>query len=240
MIASACVGGLATAAAVVLDGPFQVVDGVQEHVLAARRRRRRCRAAPPGRAAASAGAGAAASAAATCGALQDRVAAGGGGDHDVGFGQMPVQFRQRQRHAAVARGQFLRVGQGAVGDQQPLARCACTRWRAASSMVSPAPISSTVESLEAGEGLLRQPHRGGGDRHRVGADAGVGARALGGGEGLLEQAVERPPSVPASRAVAQASFTWPRICGSPSTSESSPVATRNRWRTASASRWRYR
>ena len=45
------------------------------------------------------------------------------------------------------------------------------------------------------------------------------------------------PSVPAARARAQASFTWPRICGSPSTSESSPVATRNRWRTASASSW---
>ena len=57
-------------------------------------------------------------------------------------------------------------------------------------MVSPAPISSTVESLEAGERVLRQPHRGGRNRDRIGADAGVRAGALGGGEGLLEQAVE--------------------------------------------------
>jgi hypothetical protein len=30
-----------------------------------------------------------------------------------------------------------------------------------------------------------------------------------------------------------ASFTWPRICGSPTTSESRLAATRKRWRTAS-------
>ena len=44
--------------------------------------------------------------------------------------------------------------------------------------------------FEPREGFLRQPHRGGGHRHRIGADAGIGARALGGGEGVLEQAVE--------------------------------------------------
>ena len=34
------------------------------------------------------------------------------------------------------------------------------------------------------------------------------------------------PSVPASSAARAASFIWPRICGSPSTIESSPEATR--------------
>ena len=87
--------------------------------------------------------------------------------------------------------------------------------------------------LQPRERFLRQAHRGGGDRYRVGTDAGVGARPLGGGEGLLEQPVEPVAERAGSRAVAQASFTWPRICGSPSTSESSPVATRNRCRTAS-------
>jgi hypothetical protein len=40
------------------------------------------------------------------------------------------------------------------------------------------------------------------------------------------------PSVPAACASRTASFIWPRICGSPSTIESSPEATRNAWRTA--------
>ncbi len=40
------------------------------------------------------------------------------------------------------------------------------------------------------------------------------------------------PSVPAACASRTASFIWPRICGSPSTIESRPEATRNAWRTA--------
>ena len=40
------------------------------------------------------------------------------------------------------------------------------------------------------EGFLREPHGRRGDGHRVGADARVGARALGGGEGVLEQPVQ--------------------------------------------------
>ena len=40
------------------------------------------------------------------------------------------------------------------------------------------------------------------------------------------------PSVPASSASRTASFIWPRICGSPITIESSPLATRNAWLTA--------
>jgi hypothetical protein len=40
------------------------------------------------------------------------------------------------------------------------------------------------------------------------------------------------PSVPADCATRTASFSWPRICGSPSTIESRPAATRKAWRTA--------
>ena len=54
------------------------------------------------------------------------------------------------------------------------------------------------------------------------------------------QASGRQEPIKLLRARLQASFTWPRICGSPSTSESSPAATRNRWRAASPSWWRYR
>ena len=41
------------------------------------------------------------------------------------------------------------------------------------------------------------------------------------------------PSVPAWSASRTACFIWPRICGSPSTIESRPDATRNTWRAAS-------
>lgn len=40
------------------------------------------------------------------------------------------------------------------------------------------------------------------------------------------------PRVPAASASRTACFSWPRICGSPSTMESRPEATRNAWRTA--------
>ena len=40
------------------------------------------------------------------------------------------------------------------------------------------------------------------------------------------------PSVPALPASRTASFSWPRICGSPRTIESRPLATRNAWRAA--------
>ena len=42
-----------------------------------------------------------------------------------------------------------------------------------------------------GERFLRQAHRSRGHRDRVGADPGIGTRALGGGEGVLKQAIQR-------------------------------------------------
>jgi hypothetical protein len=53
---------------------------------------------------------------------------------------------------------------------------------------------------------------------------------------LCKQVFQLPATVPAARATAKASFTWPRICGSPTTIESRLAATRKRWRTASWSR----
>jgi hypothetical protein len=44
------------------------------------------------------------------------------------------------------------------------------------------------------------------------------------------------PRAPASSAARTASFIWPRICASPSTMLSSPLATRKAWRAASPSR----
>ena len=45
------------------------------------------------------------------------------------------------------------------------------------------------------------------------------------------------PSVPASRAIWNASFTWFRIWMSPMTIESTPAATLNRWFSTAPSRW---
>jgi len=43
------------------------------------------------------------------------------------------------------------------------------------------------------------------------------------------------PIMPSTRAASQASPTWPRISPSPSTAESSPAATLNRWAAAASS-----
>ena len=50
----------------------------------------------------------------------------------------------------------------------------------------------------------------------------------------LRSAVSTDPRLPAFSAAAYASFTWPRICGSPITIESRLAATRNAWRTAAS------
>ena len=52
-------------------------------------------------------------------------------------------------------------------------------------------------------------------------------------KGALEQLGEVVPRRLASSAARTASFIWPRICGSPSTMESRPLATRKAWRAAS-------
>ena len=120
---------------------------------------------------------------------QHRLAAGGGREHHVGLGQVAVQFLQRQGVAAVAAGQVLGVGQGTVGHQQP-----------AHAPLGQVPggqfdgFAGTDQQHgrigQAGKGVLRQAHGGGRHRHRVDPDPGVGARALGHREGLLEQPVQ--------------------------------------------------
>ncbi len=54
---------------------------------------------------------------------------------------------------------------------------------------------------------------------------------------VRKSSVSAGPAVPAELAASNASPTWPRISASPSTSESSPVATRHRWRAASSPAW---
>ncbi len=104
------------------------------------------------------------------------------------------------------------------------------KWVAASSIISPAPTNSTLTwprssnscpaSRTAAAAMLIEC-----------APISVEVRTS------LATANERwnswlsvVPRAPAVSAARTASFIWPRICGSPSTMESSPLATRNAWR----------
>ena len=58
-----------------------------------------------------------------------------------------------------------------------------------------------VAVLQLAEDLAGQLHRHVGDRDRVLADAGLGARALGGGERAVAQRVQGGPEAPASSAI---------------------------------------
>ena len=120
--------------------------------------------------------------------------------------------------------EFLRVRQRAVGDQQALD----LRLREMARDQFDGFAGADQQHRRIGgpcEGFLRQPHRGRRHRHRIGADAGVGARALGGDEGLLEQAVE----LPAERARARAPRSRPASPGRGSAARRAP-SNRARWR----------
>ncbi len=189
MIASASLRGGGARAAVVVDHLAQVVDAVQvdvgqfahagldvarhrdvdhEHRPAFARRHRML----------------------DHGAGHDRLARGGGGNHDVGFGQMLRQVGQRDRVTAVAAGQLLRGFQRAVGDDDPARLLFGEVARGQFDGVAGAD-QQHAGLLEVGKHLLGQAHRGERDRHRVRADAGVGAHALGHREGVLQQPVHR-------------------------------------------------
>ena len=112
--------------------------------------------------------------------------------------------------------------------------CCAAKCVAQSSIISPAPISSTLVSRR--DGKIRPASF---------TDAAAIDTTLAPMPVLVRTsfatANERwksrdsvAPSVPASSARRTASFIWPRICGSPSTIESRPAATRNAWRTASS------
>ena len=65
-----------------------------------------------------------------------------------------------------------------------------TRWRAASSLILPAPTRKTVRPCERTEDLAGQIDGDGGDGDGIGADAGFGAGFFGGGKGALQQMLE--------------------------------------------------
>ena len=165
----------------------------------------------------------------------DGLGRGGRGDHDVHLGQDGRELLERDRGAAPGPGPA--PGRGSTCGWSTYSGSApwSIRCRAASSLISPAPTSSTGSAVEPVEDLPRQLDRGEGDRDREAADLGLGAHALGrrrrpGSSGRGAPA----PRYPHDWASAKASLTWPRICGSPSTMESRLAATRKAWSTASS------
>ena len=97
---------------------------------------------------------------------------------------------ERDRIAAEAARQRLRVFERAVGDDQaPHARFG-EMPRGELDRLAGAD-QQHAGLAEIGEHALGEPHRGERDRHRIGADARVRAHALGDRKGLLEQAFER-------------------------------------------------
>ncbi len=182
-------GGFAARAPVLIDHLFQIIDRIQKYVVEPRHggfdvaRHRKVE--QEHRALAALLQGSAHHVVA-----QYRVAAGGGGKHDVGLGQVAVQIIQRQGHTAEARGERLRMFQRAVGHQQ-----------AFDVLVGQVPgceldgVAGTDQqhcgAIQRGKHLLCQPHRGKRHRYRMAADGSIGPHSLGHREGLLEEPVQR-------------------------------------------------
>jgi len=103
---------------------------------------------------------------------------------------------------------------------------------AASSIISPAPISSTFCSVRARKYPAGELHCGGSHRDDVGADAGIAAHFLRHRKRALEKLVEKRPEGTGRSANANA-FSLAEDLRLATTMESSREATRNACRTAS-------
>jgi hypothetical protein len=103
---------------------------------------------------------------------------------------------------------------------------------AQSSIISPAPMKSTFWSLRLGK-ILAASFTAAAAIDTLAAPTLVVERtSFATAKVRWKSLCSTVPRVPADSAVRAASFIWPRICGSPSTMESRPEATRNAWRTA--------
>jgi hypothetical protein len=141
------------------------------------------------------------------------------------------QVGQAHDLAAKAHGQLLAALQRAVGDGDGLGVLR-GEVRGASSIISPAPTNSTLTEPRSSNNW---PAR------RTAAAAMLMECAPISVEVRTSLATAKlrwniwfsvVPRAPASSAARTASFIWPRIWGSPSTIESSPLATRKAWRAA--------
>ena len=109
-----------------------------------------------------------------------------------------------------------------------------TIWRAASSLILPAPTSSTARSCSSPK-ILRASSTATCDTETAFLPIAVSVRArLAAATERLRSAFSTEPRLPAFSAASYASFTCPRICGSPITIESRLAATRKACRTAAS------
>jgi hypothetical protein len=116
----------------------------------------------------------------------------GRGDDDVGAGHLVGECLEADGAAAEAIGQPDRAVVVAVGDEdrvQPLGRERSRRELGG----LPGPDDEHAAGLELAEGSLRELDRDRRDRHRPRRDPGLRPRALAGGEGGAEDAVEDGP-----------------------------------------------
>lgn len=162
----------------------------------------------------------------------DRQRAGGGTDDDVGVRQAFVDLRQGDHLRADLVCQQLGALAGAVGDDHVphfvFAQVARHQFDGFTGT-----HQQDVEIGQRFEDLARQGTGGKSHGDRAGADVGSGTHALGNGEGFLEQTLQLAGQRLAALRLGESFFTCPRICGSPSTNESNPLATRIKWLTAS-------
>ena len=115
----------------------------------------------------------------------------------------------------------------------------CAPWvfmcRAVSLPISPAPTTATVRPLRSPK-ILRARATAAKLTETAPEPSPVSVRTrLPAANDEWKSRFSTAPAVPAAAAAACASFTWPRICGSPTISESRPAATLNRWRATSRS-----
>ncbi len=111
-----------------------------------------------------------------------------------------------------------------------------TRCLAASSLILPAPISSTARPARPAKIFLASSTAAN-ETDTAWRAMSVSVRTrLATLKAWLKSVCSRGPTVSQAWASAKASFTWPRICGSPIIIESRLAATRKAWRTASLSR----
>ena len=114
----------------------------------------------------------------------------------------------------------------------PRGRCAA-KWVAASSIISPAPTSSTFCSARLGN-IRPASFTAAAAIETTLAPMPVLLRtSFATAKERWKSLLRSVPSVPADSASRTASFICPRICGSPTTIESRPEATRKACRTAS-------
>jgi hypothetical protein len=167
----------------------------------------------------------------------EKLTCAGAGDDDVGAVGLLVDIVGVRRASAMV---WARASVR-LETRSVVAPC-WMRWRAARSDILPAPTRSTVlpesepkilrassaatEAMETVELPIWVS-----ERTRLATEK---ARWSRGSRMELEAAVDL--TAPTSRATVQDCFTWPRIWDSPTTMESSELATRKRWRMASRSR----